>query len=215
MDKTICTSQVSPDRQVIDAAADILLNRGVAIVPTDSVYGIGCAVLPDNVAFGRIYKIKQRPETMKLPWLISNINQFDEYAKDVPDWAIHLAQKLWPGALTLVVKASERVPDEYKAHDGTIALRMPDSNLVRDLIDAMGCPLAATSANLHGRPSATNGSNVDHALLEQVDIVINAGEAPVAIESTIVDCTGVTQKIVRQGALSAATIEVICSERSN
>ncbi len=215
MDIIYHTSQSKPDKAVVDATAEILLEDGVAVIPTDSVYGIACAVKDDSQGYSRIFDIKRRPSSMKLPWLIADKEQLFEFSESVPEWAVHLADKLWPGALTLIVKASSKVPGEFKAADGTIALRMPDSNFVRELIREIGCPLAATSANVHGKPSAISGDDLDCNLTSQVDIVVNAGDAPVAIESTIVDCTKETPTIVRHGALSAPTIEVICSERSN
>ncbi len=215
MENKYHTSQDNPDAAVLLIASRVLLDGGVAVVPTDSVYGIGCAVLEGNPAYERIYDVKKRPHTMKLPWLIADRSQLNLYAKDIPTWAEALADELWPGALTLVVKASEKVPEEYKAEDGTIALRMPNSNFVRSLIRQMGTPLAATSANVHGKPSAVSGDDIDSDVASLVDIVIDAGFAPVAVESTIVDCTQETPQIVRLGALSAPTIEVIYSERSN
>ncbi len=215
MQKMYHTSQSNPDKQVIEEVKQGLLDRQTALLPTDSVYGIACAVLPDNDAYEAIYRIKNRPSAMKLPWLIADVEQLDVYGRDIPAWAYRLADEFWPGALTLIVKATEEVPDSYRAPDGTVALRMPDSEFIRDLIRQMKCPLAATSANIHGKPSATSDREFDQRVIDAVDIVVNAGDTPVAIESTIVDCTKETPKIVRQGALSAPTIEVICSERSN
>ncbi len=215
MEKFHHTSQIKPDMAVVNETARVLLDEGVAIIPTDSVYGIACAVVNGNSGYGRIYDIKKRPNSMKLPWLIADIEQLDIYGQDIPEWAYRLANSKWPGALTLIVRASHNVPEQFKAQDGTIALRIPNSNFVRKLIRTMNCPIAATSANLHGKPSAISEDTLDSNLTNQVDIVISAGEAPVAIESTIVDCTKDAPVIVRQGALSAPEIEVICSERSN
>ncbi len=215
LDKIYQTSQTSPDDSVVSKVSEVLLSEGVAIIPTDSVYGIACCILDKNDAHDRIFEIKKRPSDMKLPWLIADISQLDIYGINIPTWAYRLAHALWPGALTLIVQASDKVPQQYRAQDGTIALRIPNSNFVRELIRYMDCPLAATSANLHGNPSATSGSNLDGDLSALVDIVIDAGDTPVAIESTIVDCTKDAPVIVREGALSAPEIEVICSERSN
>ncbi len=109
----------------------------------------------------------------------------------MPLWAVALAQKFWPGALTLVVKAAPTVPPEYvRSSDGTIALRLPDSNLVRALARRVGCPLAITSANTHGAPSATSGAGVEERIVAEADLTFDGGPAPIAIASTIVGCTG-------------------------
>ncbi len=209
------TSQDTPDAEVVLKTAHALLDQGVAVIPTDSVYGIACCVSDDTTAYRRIYSIKNRPEDMKLPWLISDLDQLDLWGFDIPPIAHRLAERFWPGAMTLVVKASDKVSDAHKAEDGSVALRIPNSNFVRDVIRFMDKPIAATSANLHGFPSAVSGSDLDPKLLERVDIVVDAGVSPVAIESTIVDCTKTTPIIVRHGALSAPILEVINSERSN
>ncbi len=215
MDKIYHTSQENPDKKVIQLTADILLSQDVAVVPTDSVYGIACAATEANDGYRRIFAIKKRPHDMKLPLLIADVEQLDKYGQDIPDWGYKLAADAWPGALTVVVKASHEIPDMYKSKDGTIALRLPDSNLIRELVRHMNCPLATTSANIHGRASAVSADSLDEELLRQVDIVIDSGNTPVAIESTIVDCTKEAPVILRQGALSAPLIEEICSERSN
>ena len=181
--------------------AETYLNRGcVLILPTDSVYGIGCAAKAGNYAYEEVFEIKQRPSDMKLPWLVADADDLTRYGKDVPDWAVELAKKHWPGALTLVVAASDEVGEEYRAADGTIALRCPDSNLVRELARVVG-PLAVTSANTHGENAATSGAAVDEALVEAADLTLDAGPAPVGVPSTIVKCTGSEPVILRQGAI--------------
>lgn len=191
----------APELDRIELASKCLGSGGVAILPTDSVYGIGCLAVPGNPAHARIFEIKERPAGMKLPWLVDDAEALLRFGVDVPGWAINLATKYWPGALTLVVKASDEVPQEYRAEDGTIALRAPDSVLVRYLAFRLG-PLATTSANIHGADAATTGADIDPALIEAADLTLDAGPAPVGIPSTIVDCTGTEPRILRQGAIA-------------
>ena len=199
MGQILHVDQLNPLPNDLTLAA-AYLNRGcVLVLPTDSVYGIGCAATPGNPAHGKVFEIKKRPAHMKLPWLVADVDDLTRYGKDVPAWAVELAKKHWPGALTLVVAASDEV-GEYRAEDGTIALRCPDSNLVRALAHEVG-PLAVTSANTHGEEAATSGSSVEEALIEAADLTLDAGSAPVGVPSTIVDCTGPEPIVLRRGAI--------------
>ena len=200
MGHVVHVDQVNPNPADVALAATYL-NRGcVLVLPTDSVYGIGCAAKPGNYAHGEVFDIKQRPADMKLPWLVADVSDLTRYGENVPGWAVELAEKHWPGALTLVVAASAEVGEEYRAADGTIALRCPDSNLVRELARMCG-PLAVTSANTHGEAAAASGAAVEEALVEAADLTLDAGPAPVGVPSTIVKCTDAEPRILRQGAI--------------
>lgn len=200
--KIVKVDQNNPDPQIIDKAADVLAHEGVIITPTDSVYGIGCVALPHNAAHKRTFEIKHRDLRQTLPWLIGDESDLMRYAVDVPAWAQKLAHTFWPGALTLVVKACDDVPQEYvHADNKTIALRLPDSNVVRALARKLSCPLAITSANTHGADAAISGATLEDRLIDEVDLVLDAGSAPLAVASTIVDCTQSTPKILRIGAI--------------
>lgn len=206
MGAVVRTDQNNPSRAVIDQAVATLALGGVLVMPTDSVYGIGCAATPNNPAYQRIFEIKHRDLTQTLPWLVADVSDLLRYGDEVPEYAKCLAERYWPGALTLVVRASEAVPQEYCAADGTIALRCPDSNLVRQLARAVGAPLATTSANTHGETAATSGSGIEPRIVAEADLTLDAGPAPLAIASTIVSCLGERPVILREGAISAAQI---------
>lgn len=183
------------------AAADMLLAGCVLVMPTDSVYGIGCAAMSGNPAHGRIFEIKHRERTQTLPLLVADVRDLHIFGTDLPDYAAALAKRFWPGALTLVVRASEAVPLEYRAANGTVALRCPDCELVRDTIRRISVPLATTSANTHGEASPTSGASVELRIVEQADLTLDAGPAPVGVASTIIDCTGPAPHVLRAGAI--------------
>ena len=206
MGSLIRTSQSAPSRSVVDEAVATLAFGGVLVMPTDSVYGIGCAATPANPGHERIFAIKHRDRTQTLPWLIADPSDLTVYGADVPAYAVELAVRYWPGALTLVVHASDAVPPEYRAADGTIALRCPDSELVRTLARSVGAPLATTSANTHGQAAATSGSGIEERIVEEVDLSLDAGPAPVGVASTIVGCLGPEPVIFREGAITEAQI---------
>lgn len=198
--------QNAPARVALDEAVGVLSFGGVLVMPTDSVYGIGCAATPANPAHERIFAIKRRDRAQTLPWLIADFEDLSRYAAEVSPAALKLATAFWPGALTLVVRASQAVPAEYRGADGTIALRMPDSNLVRELARRVGAPLATTSANTHGEAAATSGASVEARIVEEADLTLDGGPAPIAIASTIVSVTGSEPRVLREGALSSEQI---------
>ena len=202
MGSVVAVDQNHPQHNVLGEATRVLREGGVLVMPTDSVYGIGCAATPRNPAHERIFSIKHRDRAQTLPWLVADPSDVLVYGRDVPAWMERLAYELWPGALTLVVQASDAVPQEYRAANGTIALRVPDSNLVRSLAKEVG-PLATTSANIHGEEAATSGASVDKSIIEAADLTLDAGPAPLAIASTIVGCENGAPKVYREGAIPA------------
>lgn len=205
MGTVLSVDQRSPQQDVLRRAADVLRAGGVLVMPTDSVYGIGCVATPGNPGHARIFSIKRRDPAQTLPWLVADSCDLGKYGRDVPAWMERLAHELWPGALTLVVRASDAVPAEYRAADGTIALRVPDSDLVRALARMVG-PLATTSANTHGEAAATCGANVEPRIVEEADLTLDGGPAPLAVSSTIVGEKDGAPKVYREGAISADVI---------
>lgn len=177
----------------------------VAIVATDTVYGL--AALPGSAGYASIFELKERPADQALPWLVHDVDVLDVLADDVPVYARRLAQMFWPGALTLVLRASRLACESGDvAADGTIALRCPDDADLLALLDELGGPLACTSANVHGEPAPS--------CLADVPIPMRAlpgGELlPEACfdgrASTIVDCTGPYPKILREGPIPEQVI---------
>lgn len=212
MGAVIAVDQADPAREVVDRACDVLMGEGVLVMPTDSVYGIGCLTSPANPAYARIFEIKHRDRAQTLPWLVADEGDLDRYGRDVPGFARRLAAAFWSGALTLVVEASDAVSPEYalpgaNGEPATIALRMPDSNLVREIARGCGMPLAVTSANTHGLAAATSGSAVEPQIVAAADLTLDAGPAPVGVASTIVDCAHGTPRILREGAITREQIE--------
>ena len=141
------------------------LAAGEAVVfPTDTVFGLGVSV---KAAAGPrlLYDLKHRDAGKPVAWLVEGPETLDVYGRDVPAYARRLAETFWPGALTLVVRASAAVPAAFRSPVGTIGLRMPDSEAALALIRAVGCPLAVTSANLSGAPDTARIEDLDGALM--------------------------------------------------
>lgn len=199
-------------------AADCLTAGGLALVPTETVYGVGVAISafaanletpgPDT-GYGRIFTLKQRELTQTVPWLVDGPAALERYGKDVPHSICALAEKLWPGALTLVVPAADDVPPFMRASDGTVALRASASPVVQELIARCGSPLAVTSANTHGKPAPISFDEVEPRILAGVDVAIDAGETPCRDASTIVAVRDGELQILRQGVLLADEIRAV------
>lgn len=206
MARIITADQSNPTEEVVRATAEVLLGGGVVVLPTDSVYGLACAATPNNPAHDRIFAAKQRERTQTLPWFLADPVDLDAVAINVLPVARRLAAEHWPGALTLVVEAALGIPSEYVAPTSTghrtLAVRVPGSPLVRSIVRACWVSLAQTSANLHGEPAATCVGDLSDELLAKVDLVVDAGPAPLSISSTIVDVTTTAPRILRQGAVS-------------
>ncbi len=208
MGRVLEVDQDSPSDEVIEASGRVLASSGVLVMPTDSVYGIGVAASPDNPGLRRIFEIKRRDPSQTLPWLIADLSDLDRYGIDIPAWAYPLARAFWPGALTIVVDSSDAVPEEYRrASDGTIALRMPDSNLVRELARRAGRPLAVTSANTHGAPSPASFAELEGRVVAEADLTLDGGVAPKGVASTIVGGKESTPILFRVGAVPASAIK--------
>lgn len=205
-------------RDNLGPAADCLTAGGLALVPTETVYGVGVAISafaanletpgPDT-GYGRIFTLKRRELTQTVPWLVDGPAALERYGKDVPHSICALAEKLWPGALTLVVPAADDVPSFMRAADGTVALRASASPVVQELIARCGSPLAVTSANTHGKPAPISFDEVEPRILAGVDVAIDAGETPCRDASTIVAVRDGELQILREGALAVREIRAV------
>lgn len=196
----------SPEPEVVRYAVHFLARGGVIAVPTDTFYGL--AADPFNLsAVDEIYRVKGRPETRALPILVNSLEQAITLARDAPQNFLKLAQKFWPGALTLVVEAANRLPLKVTANTGKIALRWPKSAVVSKMIEEFDSPMTGTSANISGFASCSNAEQVMKQLGNRLPLVLDAGETGATISSTIVELRGGAWKIIREGAVPVAEIE--------
>lgn len=207
MNNVIAIDPHAPAPEAIEQLAACLSAGGAAVIPTDSVYGIACAALPGNPGHERIFAIKHRERAQTLPLLVFGPEALEQLAaKPIPPAATALAQAFWPGALTLVVRASAAIPPEYVAADGTVALRAPAAPVALAALRELGAPLACTSANLHGEPAATSAAELAPSVVAEADLTLDGGPAPLGVASTIVDCTGDDVRILRAGAVDEHAI---------
>lgn len=179
----------SPEDQIKKAIA-VLKKGGIVIFPTDTVYGIGCC-FDNQRAVNRLYQIKNTPKTQPFPVLVSTADQLRQYAQ-VTKQAENLIKKYWPGALTIVLQS--------KKSKNKIGFRMPDSALIKSIIDGVGEPIIGTSANFHGSDAPKSYEELDSGFIKLADFVLK-GECQLGIESTVVDATTDMPKILRQGVV--------------
>lgn len=184
----------------IQRAVEILNRGGVVAIPTDTVYGLA-ASLDHPLAVERIFSIKGRSGTKAIPVLISDLDTFDRLADGVSPVARTLAERHWPGALTIVVDASDEVPESVRRDGSTVGVRMPNSADALAIIASAGGALAVTSANRSGGAEARSADEVRLKLGNRVDFVVDGGPTRLAPPSTVVDATGDDVRVLRSGAI--------------
>jgi L-threonylcarbamoyladenylate synthase len=189
---------------LIKQAAEIIKSGGLVAFPTETVYGLGANAL-DEAACGRIYTAKNRPADNPLIVHVNADFDLDRLVRSIPHGARILMKAFWPGPLTLVLKARPGV-FSY-GYEDTIALRCPNNITARLLIHHSGVPIAAPSANISGRPSPTSADHVLADLNGKIEMVLDGGPAKHGLESTVVDFSGETPKILRPGSVTKEMIE--------
>lgn len=200
-----------PDNANNRSIASILLREhGVIAYPTDTIYGLG-AVVFNRSAVSTVFVIKGRPREMALPVLVASESQLREVAEDVSDEATALAKKFWPGALTLIMNRHPRLPLNVTGGGDTVAVRLPDHPCPQSLISACGSPITGTSANKHGGIDPTSATEVQRQLGSRLSLVLDGGESPLGVPSTVLDVTASLPRIVRQGAISIEELRTVCS----
>ncbi|HBT63053.1 MAG TPA: threonylcarbamoyl-AMP synthase [Ruminococcaceae bacterium] len=202
---------LKPDQNGVKEAGDLLRHGELVAIPTETVYGLAASAL-DSDAVRRIFEAKGRPQDNPLIVHIADIGQLDSLVMDVPDVAKKLAQTYWPGPLTMVMKRSTVVPDVVSAGLFTVAVRMPSHPIARSIIRAAGVPLAAPSANRSGSPSPTTAAHVMLDMGGKIPAVVDGGECSVGVESTVVDLSGETPRLLRPGGITPEMLRCVTHE---
>ena len=184
-----------------EAAARIIKNGGLVALPTETVYGLGADGLnPEAVA--QIFQVKGRPQDNPLILHIAEAKDMEALCHHIPDSAYKLAEKFWPGPLTMVLPARDCVPKCTTAGLPTVAIRCPDSAVTREIIRLAGVPIAAPSANLSGKPSTTTARHVLDDHRGKIPLIVDGGPCRVGVESTIVDLTEERPRLLRPGGIT-------------
>jgi L-threonylcarbamoyladenylate synthase len=199
--ETKILSASSPN--TILSALEILLSGGLVAFPTDTVYGVGCLAFHQK-AIESIYVVKDRAIEKAIPVLIGDNDDLIKVAEEVPYFAMRLINRYWPGPLTVLVPKKPTLPEAISA-TSTVGVRVPDHEIARALLRLAG-PMAVTSANISGQPSPTTAEQVFAQLQGRIPMIIDGGETPGGVPSTLVDCTGEQIQILREGPISKADL---------
>jgi len=195
----------APDPTTIRYAVGFIGDGKVIGIPTDTFYGL--ATDPFNLAaVQQIYRVKGRPENRALPILVNSVAQATTLARSLPDNFHRLAKAFWPGGMTLVVEASNRLPLKVTGHTGRVALRWPNSRVACALIEQFDGPITGTSANLSGSPSCSSGEELMEQLGGRLPLVLDAGETGVGLASTIVSLSDDSWHVIREGLVPESDI---------
>ena len=209
---TMVRSIDSASEHALRSAADALGRGGLVVIPTDTVYGVA-ARLDRAEAIARLYVAKGRPEEKPIPVLISSAGQLARLTRDVPEGAEAFLGRFWPGALTVALPRSAAVPDVVAAGGATVGLRMPDHPFALALIEACGGALAVTSANRSGEPSLADAAAVAAAIGGAVDLIVDGGQTPGGLASTVIALDANGPRVLRQGPIDETTLREAWARR--
>lgn len=201
---------LSPELEArVSAAAAVLRRGGLVAYPTETFYGLG-ALARDAAAIERLTRAKLRPEGKPLPLLAADVAQVEEVAL-LHGLAARLAARLWPGPLTLVLPAAPGLDAAITAGTGTVAVRVPGSELARALARRAGGAIVSTSANLSGEPPPTAPAELSAGLVARIDHVLDGGRTPGGRPSTIVEVSGDSLRLLREGVIPLDAVRAACA----
>lgn len=198
------------DMSLIEKAGEVIKAGGLVAFPTETVYGLGGDAL-NPLSSEKIYKAKGRPSDNPLIVHIADMEYLDGIVRKIPDSAYRLAEKFWPGPLTMILYKADIVPYETTGGLDTVAVRMPVHRVARELIRAAGGYVAAPSANRSGRPSPTVARYVTEDMDGRIDMIIDGGDVEIGLESTIIDLTSNEPTILRPGYITKGMLSQVLS----
>lgn len=206
---TLHLDSMEIDTNSLNQAATFIRDGKTVIFPTETVYGLGANAL-SNDAVAKIFIAKGRPQDNPLIVHVSNIEMVKTLIdKPLNSDCLKLIDAFWPGALTIILKHSDKIPNLVSANLDTVGIRMPDHPIALKLIELAGVPIAAPSANLSGKPSPTEAEHVLNDMMGRVDMIITANQSRIGLESTVLDMSTNVPTLLRPGGVTVAQIESI------
>lgn len=197
---------IHPELKKISKAAEIILNGGVIGYPTETVYGLGANAF-NSEAVARIYSLKKRETSQAILLIAGNLAHVAQIAADIPDNALKLAEQFWPGPLTLVFQAGPSVNPRLMGASGTIGVRIPGNKICLDMLNAVGVPITSTSANISGQQNPVSAQEVLKYFGKKLDLIIDGGETPSRIPSTVLSVVKNQAVLIREGSIIKSEIE--------
>ena len=205
------TEILKATEESIEKAAEIIKKGGVVGLPTETVYGLGANAF-DSSAVEKIFEAKGRPKDNPMIVHVSSIDEVYPLVKKFPEEAKKLAEKYWPGPLTIIMPKSDKVPARTSGNLDTVAVRMPSHPVMRKVIEKSGCPIAAPSANLSGSPSPTNAKYVFEDMDGRIELILDGGECEVGLESTVITLATEKPRLLRPGGITPEQLEEVLGE---
>lgn len=202
---------ISPEDNKLDEVANILKDGGIVAIPTETVYGLAGNALNAESA-EKIFKAKGRPSDNPFIVHISEIGEWDCLVESIPEPARELAEKFWPGPLTIILPKSDLIPLTVSGGLSTVGVRMPSNEIARAIIRKCGFPLAAPSANTSGKPSPTKAEHVEDDLSGRIDAIVDGGECDVGVESTVISLAVSPPRLFRPGGITAEMLTEVLGE---
>lgn len=196
------------DYTKLKEVARTIRQGGIAVFPTETVYGIGTNGLKEN-SVKRLYEVKQRPLNKPISLLVNGINMINEIAQEITDLEKALIKEFFPGPLTIILKKKDTVPNIVTANSNMVGVRMPSNEIALKLIEYAGVPIATPSANISGKPSGTNMEDIMKDFEGKVDYFIDDGPSKIGISSTIVQVIDGVPHILRQGKITEEQINKV------
>jgi L-threonylcarbamoyladenylate synthase len=204
----LTVNPTTPEPDLIAHAAEVIRRGGLVAFPTETVYGLGASAL-DAAAVHQIFRAKGRPATNPVIVHVSGADAVQEVVSSWPEMAARLAERFWPGPLTLVLPRASVIPDVVTAGGPTVAVRCPAHPVALALIQAAGLPIAAPSANLSTQISPTQAGHVFRDLDGRIDLLLDGGPTPGGLESTVLDLTSLPPRLLRPGLVAPGPIEAV------
>ena len=197
-----------PDPNVLEAASRAIDRREVLLYPTDTVYGFGCHGFCEP-AIERILRLKRRAADKGLLLLIPDLKSAEQLSRRLPRPFYRLAARLWPGPVTFLVPAAPSLPATITGNRGKVGLRCPSLPFLRLWLERLDAPIVSTSANLAGQPAPESGSRMEDLFGRKVDLFLDAGPLPGSVPSTVLDLSGKSPRIVRNGAMDEKILRLL------
>lgn len=201
----------SPDDERVGEVADILKKGGIVAIPTETVYGLAGNALNAESA-DKIFKAKGRPSDNPFIVHISEMSEWAPLVENIPEPAKELAERFWPGPLTIILPKSDLIPLTVSGGLSTVGVRMPSNKIARAIIKECGFPLAAPSANTSGKPSPTKAEHVKEDLFGKIDAIVDGGECDVGVESTVISLAVSPPRLFRPGGITPEMLTEVLGE---
>ena len=200
MSPTVKLDSLHPDDNTLKTIVQFITTGKTIAFPTETFYALGVSAYNEE-AIENVFMVKGRDYTNPLPIIVEGESMLEEVVSEIPAVATSLIREFWPGGLTLILRASKKIPPLLTAHTGTVAVRDSSHPIARMLVAGAGCPITATSANLSGQKSCSYANEVEKTLGNAVGLIVDGGQTEGLLPSTIIDLTSTPPKIVREGII--------------